>query len=195
MTTAAVILAGGLARRMGGGDKSRLLVGGRSILARTVDCLRPQVDRIAINANGDPARFADFELPVLPDTLPGNPGPLAGVLAGLDWAAAEGQAWLVSVSGDCPFLPGDLVARLHGARGTGRMAVAASAGRTHPVIALWPVDCRDELREFLSAGERKVGAFTARLRGGVAEWPVTQIDPFFNVNSPEDLATAERRAG
>ncbi len=191
MTTAAVILAGGLARRMGGGDKSRLLVGGRSILARIVDCLVPQLDRVALNANGDPVRFADFGLPVLPDPLPGNPGPLAGVLAGLDWAAANRAEWLVSVSGDCPFLPGDLVTRLHAARGAGRMAVAASGGRTHPVVALWPTGCRSELREFLSAGERKVGAFTARLGGGVAEWAAEPIDPFFNVNSPEDLARAE----
>ena len=191
MTTAAVILAGGLARRMGGGDKSRQSVGGRSILARTVDCLAPQVTRLAINANGDPARFADLGLPVLPDPLPGNPGPLAGVLAGLDWAAAGGQDWLVSVSGDCPFLPHDLVTRLNEARGAAAMAVAASGGRTHPVIALWPVGCRDDLRDFLLAGERKVGAFAVRLRPGCAEWPVQPFDPFFNVNSPEDLVLAQ----
>jgi molybdopterin-guanine dinucleotide biosynthesis protein A len=192
VTTAGVILAGGLARRMGGGDKPRLLVGGRSILARTVDCLAPQVARLAINANGDPARFAEFGLPVLPDPLPDHPGPLAGVLAGLTWAASAGMEWVVSVSGDCPFLPDDLVVRLQQARGAAPMAVAASGGRTHPVVALWPVYCREQLREALLAGEHKVGRFTSRLEPGSAEWPVDPFDPFLNVNTPEDLARADR---
>ena len=192
--TAGVILAGGLARRMGGGDKGRQVVGGRSILARTVACITPQVSRLALNANGDPARFADLGLPVIPDPLPGYPGPLAGILAGLLWATASGAEWLVSIPGDCPFLPEDLVSRLHAARGNAVFAVAASGGRTHPVAALWPVSCQVELQAALSAGERKIDAFTARHPSALAEWPTQPRDPFLNVNTAHDLATAEQVA-
>ena len=194
--TAAVILAGGLARRMGGGDKCRQVVGGRSILARTIGCVGPQVDRMAINANGDPARFQDTGLLVLPDTVAGHPGPLAGVLAGLEWAEGEGARWLLSVPGDCPFLPGDLAARLHAARSDGGadIACAMSGGRSHPVAALWATRLREGLREALWRGERKVGAFTGRHGVTVAEWPAEEGDPFLNVNSPEDLAWANAQA-
>lgn len=188
--TAAIILAGGLARRMGGGDKCRQLVAGQTIIARTIATIAPQVAALAINANGDPARFADLGHPVIPDSLPDHPGPLAGILAGLDWAAAAGHNWLLSVPGDCPFLPHDLAARLHEARGSATFAVAASAGWTHPVVALWPITCRDELREALVAGERKIDAYTARHSVARAEWPTTPFDPFLNVNTPEDLARA-----
>ena len=193
--TVGVILAGGLARRMGGGDKCRQVVGGRSILVRTVACVGPQVAALALNANGDAGRFADVGLPVLADPVAGHPGPLAGVLAGLIWAAARGAGWLVSVPGDCPFLPGDLVARLHAARGAAMVAVAASGGRVHPVAGLWPVACRDALAAALAGGERRVGAFVEALAGhhaaGVAEWAVGACDPFLNVNTAEDLAWAE----
>ena len=184
---AGVILAGGLARRMGGGDKCRLLVGGRSILERTVTALRPQVAALALNANGDPARFADMGLPVLADTVPGHPGPLAGVLAGLDWAAAQDADWLLSAPGDCPYLPGDLVTRFMAERGGAEFVVAASGGRTHPVAGLWPVACRDTLRASLGAGERKIDAFTSRFRTAAVEWPTQPVDPFLNLNTPEDL--------
>lgn len=193
MTTACIILAGGLARRMGGGDKTRLTVGGKTILARTIACLTPQVRSMAINANGDPAHFADTGLPILPDTEPGHPGPLAGILAGLDWAALDHE-WLVSVSGDCPFLPSDLVARLHHARAqtSATYAVAASAGWTHPTIGLWPTACRETLRTALRGGMRKIDAFATPAQTARAEWVTDPLDPFFNVNTPEDLAEAER---
>jgi len=190
--TAAVILAGGLARRMGGGDKCRIVVGGRTIIDRTIACLGPQVGAIAISANGDPARFTDLALPVLPDPLPGYPGPLAGVLAGLDWATRLGAAWLVSVPGDCPFLPSDLVTRLHEARAEADavFACAGSGGWTHPVVGLWPVSCDAELRAALLAGERKIDAFTGRWVTATASWRSDSPDPFLNVNSPDDLARA-----
>lgn len=194
--TVAVILAGGLARRMGGGDKSRLVVGGRSVLARTVATIAPQVAALALNANGDLARFADLALPVLPDAMPGHPGPLAGILAGLDWAQEQGAAWLLSVPGDCPFLPHDLINRLHQARAAAgtRYACAASGGWTHPVIGLWPVDCREALRTALEAGQRKIDAFTAQGGAAQAEWPIAAFDPFMNLNTPEDLADADALA-
>ena len=189
--TAAIILAGGLARRMGGGDKCRQIVAGQTIIARTIASIAPQAAALAINANGDPARFADLGCPVIADSVPGHPGPLAGILAGLDWAAAAGHEWLLSVPGDCPFLPPDLAARLHQARGDATFAVAASGGWTHPVIALWPTSCRGELRQALLDGERKIDAYTARHPIAQAEWPTAPYDPFLNVNTPEDLARAE----
>ena len=183
-----MILAGGLARRMGGGDKALRLVGGRTVLQHLLGRLIPQVGEVIVNANGDPDRFAP--LPVVADTMPGNPGPLAGVLAGMDWAAAHGPAMrhILTVPGDAPFIPHDLASRLQQA-GQG-IACAASGGRTHPVVALWPVALQGELRRFLEAGERKVGKFTAA--ASVVEWPAEPVDPFYNVNTPEDLAEANR---
>jgi molybdopterin-guanine dinucleotide biosynthesis protein A len=154
--------------------------------------LRPQVSRVILNANDDPARFAWLGLPVVADDLPDRPGPLAGILAGLDWAAAHAIDWVVSVPADAPFLPTDLVARLHAARGAAPMACAGSGGRVHHVIGLWPVSMRPHLRHSLETGLRKVGAITEG--AAVAEWPDTPIDPFFNVNTPEDLAEADRLA-
>lgn len=191
----AVVLAGGLARRMGGGDKPLRLLGGRPLLAHVIARVAPQVDGIILNANGDLARFAAFGLPVVADPLPDYPGPLAGVLAALDWAAAErpGVATVLSVPGDGPFLPADLVARLEAARREAGvpMACAASGGWTHPPIALWPVALRGELRVSLLAGEKKIDRWTARFGCARAEWPVAPVDPFFNANAPADLAAAE----
>ena len=195
--TVGVILAGGLARRMGGGDKALRRVGGRTVMARLIERMTPQVTRLVLNANDDPARFTEWGLPIVPDSLPDHPGPLAGVLAGLDWTAATcGAEWLVSVPGDAPFLPADLVARLHQARAAAdaTFACAASGGWTHPVVGLWPVALRGELRAALLAGVRKIDAFTARHRTATAEWPIEGADPFFNVNTPADLAAAERLA-
>lgn len=194
--TVGAILAGGLARRMGGGDKPLRTIGGRTVLARIVDRLTPQVTRLIINANDDPSRFDAFRLSVVADSLPDHPGPLAGVLAALDWAAADpAVAWVVTVPGDAPFMPRGLVRGLHAARkGRGTMfACAASQGRTHPVIALWPVAIRDELRRAVAEeGIRKIDLFTQRGGCAAAEWPATPVDPFFNVNTPEDLAEADR---
>ncbi|MDN3564702.1 molybdenum cofactor guanylyltransferase MobA [Paeniroseomonas aquatica] len=191
----AVVLAGGLARRMGGGDKPLRLLGGRPLLAHVIERVAPQVAGILLNANGDPARFAGFGLPVVADPLPDYPGPLAGVLAALDWAAAERPevATVLSVPGDGPFLPADLVQRLEAARRAAGvpMACAASGGWTHPPIALWPVALRGELRAALLAGERKIDRWTARFGCASAAWPAVPVDPFFNANAPEDLAAAE----
>ena len=180
--TVAVILAGGRASRMGGIDKCRLVVDGRPVIERIRAALAPLPT--ALNANGDPARFADLGLPVLADSLPGHPGPLAGILAGLDWAAARGAGWLLTVPGDTPFLPPDLAARLHQARGTGDYACAASDGRNHPIVALWPTHCRAALRQALHGGLRKVAAFAPQ---PVATWPTDPVDPFTNLNTPADL--------
>jgi molybdopterin-guanine dinucleotide biosynthesis protein A len=190
------VLAGGLARRMGGGDKARITIGGKSILQRVLACLTPQCGRVIINANGDAARFADTGLPVVADSVPDFAGPLAGILAGLDWAAANAPAieWLVSVPGDCPFLPKDLVTRLHEVRTASNvpLACARSGEWRHPVVGLWPVDLREDLRHALvREGLHKIEIWTARHGIAIAEWPAAPFDPFFNVNTPEDAARAE----
>jgi molybdenum cofactor guanylyltransferase len=189
-----VVLAGGLARRMGGGDKWRIQIGGVTILDRVLDRLRPQCDNIVFNSNSDPAA-APHGLTVVADSVSGYPGPLAGILAGLDWAAqnAPGISWLVSVPGDCPFLPRDLVACLHQARSEGHAALACaeSAGRRHPTVALWPIRLREDLRLAITTEQmRAVHQWTARYPLAVAAWNGAPIDPFFNVNTPEDAAEA-----
>lgn len=195
--TLGLILAGGLARRMGGGDKPLRLIGGRTLLDRVLDRFAPQCAAVILNANGDPARFAATGLAVVPDDVPGFAGPLAGILAGLDWAARSRPdlEWVASVAADTPFLPRDLVTRLHEAReaaGT-PLSCAASGGWTHPVNALWPVSLRADLRHALVVeAERKIDRWTARHGVASAEWGVEPIDPFFNANAPDDLATAER---
>jgi len=196
-TTIGVVLAGGLARRMGGGDKPMRSIGGRTILDHVIGRLQPQCDGLVLNANGDPARFARFALPVIPDTVGDYPGPLAGVLAGLDWAAARvpGATHVASFAGDAPFLPRDLVARLAAALGDGRhaLACAASGGRAHPVFGLWPVALRDALRRAVTEeGMRKVDVWTARYALVTVDFATAPIDPFFNANRPDDLAEAER---
>jgi molybdopterin-guanine dinucleotide biosynthesis protein A len=194
--TLGLVLAGGQARRMGGGDKARIKIDGASILQRVLVCLSPQCGRVIINANGDPARFADTGLPVVADSVPDFAGPLAGILAGLDWAAANAPAieWLVSVPGDCPFLPKNLVARLHEVRATSNvpLACARSGEWRHPVVGLWPVRLREDLRHAL-IGENlhKIELWTARHSIAIAEWPTIPFDPFFNVNTPKDAAQAE----
>jgi molybdopterin-guanine dinucleotide biosynthesis protein A len=194
-----LVLAGGLARRMGGGDKARLRIGNQTILERVLERLAPQCAALVINANGDPARFADTHLPVVPDTVSGFVGPLAGILAGLEWAAAHAPPVtdVVSVPGDCPFLPSDLVARLAAARreAGNPIACARSGEWRHPVIALWPVALRADLRMALvERGLRKIEMFAAPYGVAIADWPVTPVDPFFNVNTPEDAAEANRMA-
>lgn len=201
--TLGVVLAGGLARRMGGGDKPLRLLAGQPLLRHVLNRLSPQVAAVVLNANGDPARFDAYGLPVVPDGLPDNPGPLAGILAGLDWAAERRPdlPWVLTVPGDCPFLPLDLAERLHAARaaapgqdgadGGMPLACAGTPGQTHPPVGLWPVALRSALREALLAGERKIDRWTARFGCAVAEWPAEPLDPFFNANAPEDLAAAE----
>lgn len=196
--TLGIVLAGGLARRMGGGDKPLRRVGGKTILDRVVARLAPQCAAgLILNANGDPARFAQAGVPVVADEVEGFAGPLAGVLAGLDWAAAHRPdiTWAVSVAADTPFLPRDLVTRLHAARAAAGLplACAESDGRTHPVNALWRVDLRADLRHALVVEDiRKIDRWTARHGCATADWPAMPIDPFFNANTPDDVATAER---
>jgi molybdopterin-guanine dinucleotide biosynthesis protein A len=191
--TIGVILAGGRSARMGGGDKGLRPIGGTSILARIATRLAPQTKRLVISANGERRRFEAFGLPVLPDGPGGAVGPLAGVLAALHHAGGTGVPFVVSVPCDTPFLPADLVARLHQARvGSGAPgAVASSRGREHPTIALWPISSLPDLEQaVLGEGMRRARDAVSRLRLAQAEW-VSAIDPFFNVNTPEELAAAE----
>ncbi len=189
-----IILAGGQARRMGGGDKALLPLGEGSLLSHVIARLSPQVAGLALNANGAPARFG-LDLPVLPDSIPGFVGPLAGVLAGLDWAAERGASHVVSAAADTPFLPPDLVPRLLLAaeREDRPIALAASGNppRLHPTFGLWPVALRDDLRAALGGGLRKILDWTDRHGAATAAFPATPFDPFFNINRPEDLPRAE----
>jgi molybdenum cofactor guanylyltransferase len=197
--TYGLVLAGGLARRMGGGDKGLIRIGRETILERALARLGPQCAGMVINANGDPARFAAFRLAVVADDVEGFAGPLAGILAGLDWLAANAPAvgWLASVPGDCPFLPRNLVPRLHAARAAAGvpLACAKSGDWRHPVVGLWPVSLRADLRRaVVSEGLRKIEVWTARHGVALAEWPAEPVDPFFNVNTPEDAVQAQRFA-
>jgi len=190
-----LLLAGGQSRRMGGGDKAMRLLGGIPVLDRVIGRLRPQVEVLVINANGDPARFARFALPVVADSVPGFAGPLAGVLAGLDWAVAHRPdcPYVVSVATDAPFLPMDLVVRLIEGLdlASADLACAASGGRSHPVFGLWPVRLRDDLRRaVVDQAIRKVDLWTARHRLATVPFADQPVDPFFNANRPEDLETA-----
>jgi molybdopterin-guanine dinucleotide biosynthesis protein A len=193
--TFGLVLAGGLARRMGGGDKALIRIGSETILERALARLKPQVSGFVLNANGDPARFASFGLPVAADSVPDFAGPLAGILAGLDWVAANRPdiAWVVSVPGDCPFLPRDLVSKLHAARITNgkTLACAHSGDWRHPVVGLWRVALREDLRHAITVEDlRKIEVWTARHGVALADWPVEPVDPFFNVNTPEDVERA-----
>lgn len=190
-----LILAGGLARRMGGGDKGLIEIGGATILARALSRMKPQCSRMIINANGDPSRFAFTGLPIVPDDIPDFAGPLAGILAGLDWAAknAPETEYVASAPGDCPFLPRALVARLEEVRTKEAkpLACAKSGDWRHPVVGLWPVALRADLRHALMDEHlHKIEIWTARHGVAIAEWADEPIDPFYNVNTPEDAARA-----
>ncbi|MEM9062384.1 MAG: molybdenum cofactor guanylyltransferase MobA [Pseudomonadota bacterium] len=199
MTVAGVVLAGGLARRMGGGDKALLQANGKPLLQHVIDRLAPQVTEIAINANGDPDRFASFGLPVIADTVDGFVGPLGGVLAGMRWAEERGHSHIASAAADTPFFPSDLVTHLHAAKGNQPISMAATddpeRGLTeHPTFALWPVNLADDLEYALTKGNmRKVIVWTSRHGCARAVFEGGGM-PFFNVNTPEDLAEAERIA-
>ena len=193
-----IILAGGRATRMGGGDKGLRSLGSARILDHVIARLEPQCAALALNANGDPARFAEFGLPVLPDSIGGYQGPLAGVLAGLDWAAQRGADTIVTAAADTPFLPLDLVARLTACAAPNGLCIAASPDETgtlrrHPTFGLWPVALRDDLRAALADGLRKVSLWADRHGAGTARFSNDQGDPFFNINRPEDIDTALRQ--
>lgn len=189
LNTVGIVLAGGLARRMGGGDKALRVFDGRALLDHALDRVAPQLRAIALNANGDPSRFAAWHLPVIADPVPDHPGPLAGVLAGMRWAQAHfpDVADLLSVPTDTPFLPTDLVARLRAGRGGKAIAVATSAGQSHPVVALWPVALADALEAGLRGGARRIDVWTAEHGVAAVEFSTENGDPFFNINRPEDL--------
>lgn len=191
-----ILLAGGLAQRMGGGDKAQRSIGGTSLLARVIAAVRPQCAGLILNANGAPARFHGFGLPVVADDVVGFKGPLAGILAGLDWIALHcpNMELALTVPTDTPFLPMDLFARLAQARDkkNAKIACASSGGVTHPVIALWPVGLRVDLRHALVDEDvRKIGLFIQRYQVAVEDWSIEPYDPFFNANEPQDLAVAE----
>jgi len=191
---AGILLAGGLATRMGGGDKSLRLLGGQPILAHVIARIGPQVATLALNANGDPARLADWGLPVAADAIPDYPGPLAGIHAGMRWVQDHhpGIVDIVSIPTDTPFLPADLIDRLQAARQDADIAVASSGGQPHPVVALWPVLLAAELHRLVTEeGMRRVTDFARRYKVAYADFPVGDIDPFLNINRPDDLAHAE----
>jgi molybdenum cofactor guanylyltransferase len=196
----AVILAGGRATRMGGGDKGLRVVAGKRLIDHVIARLAPQCAPIAINANGDPARLAEFGLPVLADSLPDHPGPLAGVLAGLDWAASLGAPAIITAAADTPFFPPDLAVRLVAHAGPTGLCLAASAdpsGKMHrqPTFGLWPVALRDDLRRALTGGLRKIVLWTDSHNAGTAEFSSQPFDPFFNINTPDDIIAAEALMG
>lgn len=195
-----VLLAGGLARRMGGGDKCLQQLAGKSLLSYAIDVASSQVDQMILNAAGDISRFEEFNLPVVPDVIDGAQGPLAGVLTGMEWVARNGSdcEWIVTFPTDAPFFPGDLVERLVsevGAQGAD-MACARSNERTHPVFALWPVQLAGDLRKaMLEEDMRKIDRWTAQYNIIHVDWPTEPHDPFFNINRPEDLERAEKLLG
>lgn len=195
MSTAGIILAGGRATRMGGGDKGALVLGGRTLFDRVIDRLGPQVDALALNANGAGSRLMEYGLPVLADSVPDRPGPLAGVLAGLDWAAGQGHSHVITVAADTPFFPPDLARRLQAAAEKTNTPIALAAthedGRLvrHPTFGYWPVALRDDLRAALAHGVRKVVLWTDRHGAATALFP---DDVFFNINTQDDLAAAEQ---
>lgn len=192
MKECAVILAGGQARRMGGGDKGRLMLGNQSLIQRVINQITPQVETVVLNANGDLSRFDDLGLPVVPDSIADYPGPLAGVLAGMDWAAEQGYEWLISVAADTPSFPPDLAKRL--AEYDTPVVLAATPhperGRLpQPTFGRWQVVLRDDLRAALNDGVRKIRQWTQAQGESLV---LFDEDDFFNINTPEDLAWAER---
>jgi molybdenum cofactor guanylyltransferase len=189
---AGCVIAGGLSRRMGE-DKAFIWLGDETLVARAVARLEAQVSQIAINANGDPAGLADLKLPVLADVIANHPGPLAGVLTAMIWASRQGKEWVITVPIDTPFFPHELVVRLAEAVRGHDLAVAASGGHRHPLFTLWPVMLADDVRHALADGDqRRINAILDRYRLGTADWGVAPFDPFFNINTPEDLAEARR---
>ena len=200
MTLPGIILAGGRATRMGGGDKGLRMVAGVRLIDHVITRLSAQCSPLAINANGDPARLAEFGLAILADSLPDHPGPLAGVLAGLDWAASLGAPAIITAAADTPFFPADLAEKLQENAGPTGLCLAASAdplGKLHrqPTFGLWPTALRHDLRAALTGGLRKIVLWTDSHKSGTAIFPSQPFDPFFNINTPEDIAEAERLMG
>ena len=197
-----VILAGGAATRMGGGDKGLLQLGDSTILDQVIDRLSPQVSQLALNANGDLDRFSAFGLPVISDSIPDRAGPLAGILAAMDWAHSIGAHHVVTAAADTPFFPGNLVKMLGDAatRDAKPIALASTPDpvrkfNRHPTFGLWPVELREDLRSAIQNGTRKIVAWTDEHGTALAEFSNAPFDPFFNVNTPEDLEAAGELVG
>lgn len=200
MGIAGLILAGGLSSRMGGGDKPLTIMGGRTLLDRVIERLTPQADPLILNANGDPRRFSGISLPVIPDVIEGHGGPLVGILTGLDWVRSHAPAarWMLSVAADTPLFPLDLAKRLLAAAESGEseIAVARSGGQAHHVFALWRIDRVDDLRRAVAdEGMRSVHRWQEGRRRVLVDWPTEPIDPFFNMNTPEDAARLAEMLG
>lgn len=193
-----VVLAGGLSRRMEGNEKSLLQIDGKPLIHHVSERLEQQVSKLLINANGDPARFNFLGIPVAPDTVEGFAGPLAGVLAAMRWAEANGDiSHILTAAADTPFFPTDYAERMVATAqaDNAEIALAASNGRRHPVFGLWPVDLADDLEGFLRDQEgRKVMIYVERYRNTIVDFPIGKHDPFFNVNTPADMETAEAMA-
>lgn len=193
-----IILAGGLSRRMGGGDKTLRPIAEKTMLSHVIERIKPQVEDLLLNANGDPQRFEAFALPIVADSIPDFAGPLAGIVTGMEYIALHRPdcPWMISVPGDTPFLPLDLVEKLTEGRGksSAEIALAASKGRPHPVIGLWPVSLQQALRQAMQEeGLRKIDSFTERYETVIVDFPLDgEMDPFFNANDPEELARAEQ---
>jgi molybdenum cofactor guanylyltransferase len=196
-----VILAGGLSRRMGGNDKALLTLEGRTLLEHVAERLAPQCKSVILNANGDPSRFGKVHLPIVPDSVADRPGPLAGILAALEWCAVHRPdiSWVVSAPADTPFIPKDLVMRLHKALHETRksetrkpIAYATSGSQAHFAVGLWSVSLRRDLRQALiQQGTRSIRDWLRRHDHAEAAWPAGPFDPFFNINTPEDLERAK----
>ena len=198
-----IILAGGLSRRMGGGDKGLLMLGETSIIERVIDKISPQVGSLAININGDSSRFPDYKLPIIPDSIKGYLGPLSGILAGMEWAFKNGNRYIATVAADTPFLPDDFIKRLHAMVKSKNLNIGIAASRIlstddvfmHPTFGIWEVGLKDDLRNALANDTRKIMFWAKKFKLDYYYFDTSDklSDPFFNINTPDDLAKAKCR--
>ena len=198
-----IILAGGLSRRMGGGDKGLLMLGKTSIIERVIDKILPQVGSLAININGDSSRFPDYKLPIIPDSIKGYLGPLSGILAGMEWAFKNGNRYIATVAADTPFLPDDLIKRLHAMVKSKNLNIGIAASRIlsgddvfiHPTFGIWEVALKDDLRDALANDTRKIMFWAKKFKLDYYYFETSDklSDPFFNINTPDDLEEAKYR--
>ena len=198
-----IILAGGLSRRMGGGDKGLLMLGKTTIIERVIDKILPQVGSLAININGDSSRFPDYKLPIIPDSIKGYLGPLSGILAGMEWAFKNGNRYIATVAADTPFLPDDLIKRLHAMVKSKNLNIGIAASRIlsgddvfiHPTFGIWEVALKDDLRDALANDTRKIMFWAKKFKLDYYYFDTSDklSDPFFNINTPDDLEKAKYR--
>ena len=198
-----IILAGGLSRRMGGGDKGLLMLGKTSIIERVIDKVSPQVGSLAININGDSSRFPDYKLPIIPDSIKGYLGPLSGILAGMEWAFKNGNRYIATVAADTPFLPDDFIKRLHAMVKSKNLNIGIAASRIlstddvfmHPTFGIWEVGLKDDLRNGLANDTRKIMSWAKKFKCDYCYFDINNeiADPFFNINTPDDLEKAKYR--